>query len=201
MLFVHLELIIDIPILLWQAGAFFSLKTMDRWQSVFHYHELRRGPLKLWNHGFHIEGLPTLVKDLRQHFHICWCPWTPIVITNQKGFRNRRNIIQRGVYVAGKNKKLKFVSYCRHQLTQYGLRHRPVRVRSNMEHGKEGVVLCKKKIIITCIYRPENNELKLTKLQNIQTISQKPKFHCHGKWKKRKKTACKSRNSAQFSQR
>ena len=38
------------------------------------------------------------------------------------------------------------------------------------------------KIVITCIYRPEKKkEHKLTKLQNKQTISKKPKFHCHGK--------------------
>ena len=40
------------------------------------------------------------------------------------------------------------------------------------------------KIVITCIYRPEKKEHKLTKLQNKQTISKKPKFHCHGKLKK-----------------
>ena len=143
-LFVHLELISEIPILLWQAGASFSLKTMGRWQRVFCYHEPRRGPLKLWHHGFHIPGLPTLVKDLRQHFHICWCP-IPIVIINprQKGFWTRKSTIQREVSVTGTNKKLKFVSYCRHQLTQYGPRHRPVRERKKMEHCKEGEVICK----------------------------------------------------------
>ena len=142
-LFVHLKLMLKIPILLWQAGAFFSLKTMDRWQSVMCYQDLRRGPPKLWCHGFYIQGLPTLVKDLRQHFHIICssCP-SPIVISNQKGFRIRKKsrIL---IGVAGTNKKLKFVSYCRHQLTQYGLRHGPVRVRRKMKHCKEGVVICK----------------------------------------------------------
>ena len=38
-----------------------------------------------------------------------------------------------------------------------------------------------KRLDFTYIYRPENNEHKLTKLQNKQTISQKPKFHCHEK--------------------
>ena len=31
------ELFLEIPILLWQAGSFFSLKTMDRWQTVNMY--------------------------------------------------------------------------------------------------------------------------------------------------------------------
>ena len=139
-LFVHLEIISEIPILLWQAGAFFSLKTMDGWQSVFCYHEPQRGPLKLWHHGFHIEGLPTLAKDLRQHFHICWCPM-PISIN--QGFRTRKNIIRRVENEVGTNNKLKFVSYYRLQLSQYGLRHRPAKVKRKMEHCKEGEVICK----------------------------------------------------------
>ena len=126
------------PILLWQADAFFSLKTMDRWQSVFCYPEHRRGPLKLWHYGFHIQGLPTLVKDLRQYFHICWFP-IPRSISSQKGFQTRKNIIM----IAGTNNKLKFVSYCKHLLIQCGLRHRPVKERRKLEHCKEGEVICK----------------------------------------------------------
>ena len=46
-LFTYVKLILEIPILLRQAGLFFSLKTMDRWQSVICYHDSRTGPLKL----------------------------------------------------------------------------------------------------------------------------------------------------------
>ena len=101
------ELFLETPILLWHAGSFFSLKTMDGWQSVFYYHGLRRGPLKLWHHGFQIQGLRTLVKDLLQHFQKCWCQ-NPIGISSDKGFRTQKNINRRAG--AGTNNKLKFVS-------------------------------------------------------------------------------------------
>ena len=123
----------------------------------------------------------------------------PRAITNQKGFRTPRNIIQRGVYVTGTNKKLKFVSYCRHQLTQYGLRHRPVRVSSNMEHGKEGVVLCKKKLLLHVFIDQKIMSLNLQNYKINRPFPRSASFTVTGNERRRKKTACKSRNNAQFS--
>ena len=50
------------------------------------------------------------------------------------------NTINRGV--GETNNKRKFASYCQLQLTQYGLRHRPVMVRSKMKYCKGGEVIC-----------------------------------------------------------
>ena len=130
---------LEISILLWRAGVFFSLKTMDRWRSVCSYLDSRRGPLKLWHHGCQVQCLQTLVKDLRK----CWFP-IPIFIISHKSFRTQKKKTRRGV--VGTNSKLKFVSYCRHQLTQYDRRHIPVMAMvrmSKMEHCKEGEVICK----------------------------------------------------------